>query len=343
MRRFVQAAGLGAVVVWSTAAGAAGIPADQASKDQWKAAQKTFQVADELYDARRFEEALTAYRASYDIVASPNSRLMVARSLRELGRLEEAYYELEGTVADAESAAEKDEKYAPTARAAREELEALRQRVALIRIELVRPPPGTRLSVGGRRVEPEALKRPLVVAPGPLTIVAEAPGRPKLRRELTLDAGTSSALELDLKPGAPPARVEPAPRREPAEPVRRAPSAHTGDSGSALRPWAWVAGGVGLVGLASFGVFGALNNSTFGDLESDCPDGHCSPDRGEDIDTGRTYQTLANVGLAVGVIGLGTGAALFFASSDGKGETSGASRRAWVGVGAGSVRVGGRF
>jgi hypothetical protein len=79
---------------WTLSAGAAGVPVDQASNDQLRAAQKTFRVADDLYDAKRFEEALTADRASYDIVASPNSRLMIARSLRELGRLEQAYHEL---------------------------------------------------------------------------------------------------------------------------------------------------------------------------------------------------------------------------------------------------------
>src|SRR5687767_9525163 len=123
MHCLVRAGWLAALVGWTALAYGAGVPVDQASKAQWKAAQKTFHVGDELYDAKRFAEALTAYRASHEIVASPNARLMMGRCLRELGRLSESYAELEAAVADAEAAAAKEEKYRDTARASREDLE----------------------------------------------------------------------------------------------------------------------------------------------------------------------------------------------------------------------------
>src|SRR6185503_10233169 len=108
MQCFVRVGSLAALVCSTALAFAGGIPVDQASNAQWKAAQKTFRVGDELYDGKRFSEALTAYRASYEIVASPNSRLMIARCMRELGRLSDAYTEFEGAVADAQAAAAKD-------------------------------------------------------------------------------------------------------------------------------------------------------------------------------------------------------------------------------------------
>jgi hypothetical protein len=339
MRRLVGATWVAAVAVWALGASAAGVPVDQASKEQWRAAQKTFLVADDLYDAKRFSEALTAYRASYDIVASPNSRLMIARSLRELGQLEPAYYELLGTISDAEAFAKKDEKYRASARAAREDLEALKNRVALLTLRLSDAPPGTKVSVGARQVDPGALGRALVVEPGPVRVIASAPGGPEVRHDLTLEAGSASELELELG-----AVAIDRPSATPSAPVESSPaddSSRVSSEPSSLLPWAYVAGGVGVAGLAAFGIFGAMTNSKFGALETECADGHCPPDRSDDIDTGRRYQLIANIGLVAGVVGLGTGAALFVLSSGQEKQAS--SRKPWVAVGPGNVQVGGRF
>jgi hypothetical protein len=330
-----------ALLLGSLGAAAAGAPVDRASREQLSAAQKTFAVADDLYDAKRFGEALTAYRASYDIVASPNSRLMIARCLRELGRIEEAYRELEGTVADAAQFAAKDAKYQQTGRAAQAELDALSARVSLLSLRVTNAPPGTTLSVAGRAVEIDALDRPLVLQPGNVVIVASPPEREEIRRELALQAGQSGTLDLDLAPGAPATgpRVEQSPSAPPPTSEQR--SAAVDSETTPLRTWAWVAGGVGVAGLATFGIFGALNNSKFDELESECKDGHCPPDRGGDIDTGETYQTVANVGLAVGIVGVATGAVLFVLSSGDERRAGG--RDTYLSVGPGRVQVGGRF
>lgn len=65
------------------------------------AAQKLFEAGDALYESKRYEEASQAFRQSHSLVKSPNSRLMLARSLRELGHLEEAKTEFQGTIDDA--------------------------------------------------------------------------------------------------------------------------------------------------------------------------------------------------------------------------------------------------
>lgn len=341
MQRLAAIACGATLLLGSLTAAAAGAPVDRASREQLRAAQKTFAVADDLYDAKRFGEALTAYRASYDIVASPNSRLMIARCLGELGRIEEAYRELEGTIADADHFAAKDAKYQETGRAAQSELDALTARVSLLTLRVTNAPPGTTLSVAGRSVELDALARPLVLPPGNVVIVAVAPEREEVRREVALEAGQSSSLDLDLAPGAPatPPRVDEARAAPPPAPER--PIEDAGSEGSPLRTWAWVAGGVGVAGLATFGIFGALNNSKFDELESDCKAGHCPPDRGSDIETGETYQTVANIGLAVGIVGIGTGAVLFVLSSGSEQRTSG--RGTHVSIGPGRVQLGGRF
>jgi hypothetical protein len=326
-----------ASALWSPTSFAAGVPVDQANKDQWRAAQKTFRVADDLFDAKRFSEAITAYRASYDIVASPNSRLQIARSLRALGRLREAYAELQGTIADAEQAAEKDDKYARTADAAKKELAELRAQVGLLTIRIADMPDGTSVQVGGRTVRVEELSQPLVVKPGVVVVEASAAGRPGAKKEVQIEGGGEATVQLDLGVAAPD-QQKPSPSSTPStQPI--APVADHPHK-SSLKPYAYIAGGVGVVGLATFSIFGLMANSKYDDLDGSCPAGHCTPDQQSDIDAGRRNQTIANIGLAVGAVGLGAGVALFFLDS---GAEKPAGQSATLGVGPGSVQLSGSF
>jgi hypothetical protein len=113
-------------------------------------------------------------------------------------------------------------------------------------------------------------------------------------------------------------------------------------SGVPLRTWAYVAGGVGVAGLATFGIFGAMSNSAYNSLDSSCPNHACPPGKQSDVDAGKRDQTIANVGLVVGVVGLGAGVTLFIVSGHGKQEKAG-SEAMRVAVGPGSVGVDGRF
>jgi hypothetical protein len=56
---------------------------------------------------------------------------------------------------------------------------------------------------------------------------------------------------------------------------------------------------VAVAGLATFIVAGAMSNGTYSDLEKACGANPCPPGHDGDISTGRTQQTLANVGLGV--------------------------------------------
>lgn len=91
--------------------------------DQKKAAQKMFEAGDALYESGRFDDAVEAFRQSHTLVDSPNSRLMLARSLRELGKTPEACSEFSGTIADAEASGGR---YPEALQAATAELDALK-------------------------------------------------------------------------------------------------------------------------------------------------------------------------------------------------------------------------
>ena len=119
---------------------------------------------------------------------------------------------------------------------------------------------------------------------------------------------------------------------------------HSG--GSALRGWAYVSGGVGIAGVLSFVVLGTMSRSTFDDLRQTCPNDHCTPDRAEDIRQGRREQTLANVGLGIGIGGLGLATVLFVAGSPKRADKSASAPEppsARLVVLPGGARIEGRF
>ncbi len=92
-------------------------------------AQKVYSQGVDHYKAGRMVEALAAFRASYDMVPSPNSHLMIARTLRDRGDLVEAYAEYGKVVTEAEEAAQREARYRSAAEASRAERAKLRARL----------------------------------------------------------------------------------------------------------------------------------------------------------------------------------------------------------------------
>jgi len=84
--------------------------------------------------------------------------------------------------------------------------------------------------------------------------------------------------------------------------------------GPDMRTWAYIAGGVGVAGIATFAIFGAMSNSKNSKLQDNCTNNVCPADLKDDRDAGKRYQTIANIGLAVGIVGLGAGTALYLLS-----------------------------
>jgi hypothetical protein len=92
---------------------------------------------------------------------------------------------------------------------------------------------------------------------------------------------------------------------------------------------------VGVAGLATFAIFGLMSNSTFNDLKSACPpsNGGCPASAGKsgEISSGQTQQTVANVGLVVGLVGIAAGATFFVLSMPPK--SSAANAALYIGPG----------
>jgi hypothetical protein len=114
------------------------------------------------------------------------------------------------------------------------------------------------------------------------------------------------------------------------------------EDGAGLRTAGYVAGGVGIVGLALFFIAGLSAKSAYDRLDEACGGSPCAGDSHQsDIDAGRMWQTAANIGLATGLVGVGTGVTLIVLGNPGaldKRDTSPAT----AATGA-MINYGGRF
>jgi hypothetical protein len=150
--------------------------------------------------------------------------------------------------------------------------------------------------------------------PGRHELVAETPGRPSVTRVIVAQQGVQNrtvTLDFGVSPG-------------PTTPSDVA--VDTGGEGSELRPYAYVAWGVGAVGLGMFAVLGTLGRADERALKDDCPratpdptlvtEGVCLKARADERKS--IYErefVLADVGLVTGIIGAAAGTVLFILSA----------------------------
>jgi hypothetical protein len=335
---------MAAVLLVSGVAQAAGVPVYEASKAQLAAAQKKFEEGSRLYDNGEFERAIELFRESHEIVASPNTSLMIARSYRDAGNMSAAHAAYQAALSEAEVAASQAKKYKSALSAVQKELKELEMVVAQITLRLGDIPADTEISIDGNPVAADALQRPVMVAPGVFKVVAKAPSGEEVVKEVSAAAGESVVVDLSFGRESPPV-AEPAEIDPFAEPDTPQKDSGTTESGGGGRAFAYIAGGVGIAGLATFGVFGALSRSKFDKLEDNCTDDRCHPNLEDDIDKGKAFQTAANVGLVVGIVGVVSGTVLFLVTSpsESKEQPTAKNSKLDVGLGLGSIAVTGRF
>jgi len=334
------AVGLGPMAGLARAEGAA---VDQATAAQKRAAQERFDEAMTAFRAKRLEEALAGFRASYEIVASPNARLMVVNVLQDLGQVVAAYREAEATREAAEAAAAHDDGYAAAAQAARQVLAQLRARVALVTVKVVRGASGERLTltVAGEPIDRTDWGKPVAVEPGQCEVVLTADTGTTARKEIAVSAG--GAIEITI--GPPGARSSSDDEPDGGKPGDSSAGADAGawDESTRLRVSGGVITTLGVAGVVVFAVSGSLAKSNYDELVANCPGDRCPAELQSQADTTRTQQLVANIGLAVGAVGLATGVSLLVASVVVGGSSAEPQPAADVSFGPGSVVVSGSF
>jgi hypothetical protein len=296
-------------------------PSDEAAVDAaTQQARDAFQAGKSALEQGQLEVALSQFQLADQTVASPNAKLMIGRCLAQLGRLAEAHATYGAAIREARASA--DGRYEQAAQAAATEQLALEPRLALVTVQVSDAIVDATLSVAGRDVPRAAWSQPIAVDPGAFEVVLRGPAGASDSNRLALQAGSAATVELTLaaqaqaRDAAAQTTLAPAPARVAGPELAAAPvtRSQTPDSATAssLRTWSYVAGAVGAVGVASFAMFGAMSNAAFSDLDQACPERTaCAPELRDEAERGRSYQTVANVSLAVGIAALGTGVALW--------------------------------
>ncbi|HVW30575.1 MAG TPA: hypothetical protein VHC69_34705 [Polyangiaceae bacterium] len=166
---------------------------------------------------------------------------------------------------------------------------------------------GVKVTIDGDPVTSEHEGSAIAVDPGRHVFRFELDGAAPIEREIVVRQGEKDRIvevsfERERPAPPPPAPVKPlAPAVDDAAMNKPGP----------LRPYAYVAGGVGAAGLIGFTVLGLVGKSQENDLASSGCKPNCSKSVADDI---RLKYVLADVSLGIGLAGLGTGVVLYFLS-----------------------------
>ncbi|MDX2053830.1 MAG: hypothetical protein SFV15_15625 [Polyangiaceae bacterium] len=304
-----------------------------ASQQQKKEATESYTNGMAKFQKKNFGPAMADFEQSYGAVKSPNTLLMVARSLIELGQLSEGYRRLLQTEQEAALAKKTAPKYEATEIAAREERVELGKKLGFLTISVPSAKPGDKVLLEGRELLAADWKEPVPVMPGSVEVTL-ASGSDRFTQHVEVKAGGTAALSLEA----------PAPEEPKAVAAAPVVQVEVQASPSSSKLPLYISGGVGIAGLATFAIFGASSRSKYSDLDSACPSKmNCPASLESKRDDGTRAQAIANVGLMVGIFGASSAAFFYLTGTEEKPEEVHTARVPRVDVGLGSVSVSGSF
>lgn len=252
-----------------------------------KSAADRFAEAQALFDAKSFAEALPIFQELVKETGSPNARLYVARSLRELGRTTEAYDEMSVTVRDSTAKAQTEAKYAATRDASASELALLESKVAHLVLATTEPTPPSGVVVNGASLDTSKLGSPVTILPGHQVIEISRAGHPVERREVDVPAGETKTVAIAGPSSAGGGNAD------------KPPAA--GASGGELR---WVGIGVAVLGVGAFAAFAGTKvaaDAKFDEVEQACGGVRCTdPAYADAIDEGKSLDAASTAMVVVG-------------------------------------------
>lgn len=281
-------------------------------------AEALFREGRALFAEGKVEAACLKFKASQALEASPGTLLNLAACHAAAGKTATAWAEFVGAGRLAHSE-HKDRQEAEAKRRATE-LEAT---LSYLTVRVAEVVPGLEVRRAGELLEPSIYGMRVPVDPGLQMIDASAPGYQPFHLEVRLAAAKADEVvevpKLALTPGAstPPAATLPAgnvgSNAELAKPASAPPAP---DAAGPNRTLPLVIGGIGGALLLTGAVAGTLalrSNSSAKDL---CPQAsHCNdPDALSLADRRDTEALIADVGVGVGLAGLGLAAVLLFTS-----------------------------
>jgi len=190
--------------------------ADTAARNKAdREADRHFKTGVELFDERKYAEALAEFEQAYALKPHPLVLNNLAATHRALSQYDQAVDFYNRFLVEGEG------KLSPEQLArGRAELEDLLRLVA--RVEVISAPEGAQVHVDGRSMGATPLDDPLVLGPGDHTVVASLSGYRQSERKIRVSAGDTLRVEFALEAesdaapvaAASPAEAEPEPPEE---------------------------------------------------------------------------------------------------------------------------------
>lgn len=303
------------------AAGALALVAYPAGAQDLASAEGLFAEGRAAMERGDFAEASTKLAASQRLDPSSGTLLNLAVCHAKLGKSATAWAEFL-------AAARLAQTQGNTARAeeARKQAAEIQPRVSYVVVSMATRPQGLVVRRDEVELDASTLGSKLPTDPGKHVLEASAPGFESVRVEAVVpEGGAVAAVTIpDLKP-APAKAPEASAAPKPGEPAKSAPTKPAEPPPSEPnRVPAYVVGGVGAAALVTGGAFGFLALSAYKDAKDKCPTYQgCDAAAMSARDKAGTRATIANVGLGVGVVGLGVATALWLTAGstpEGAGE-----------------------
>jgi hypothetical protein len=265
-------------------------------------AKVLFTRGSDLYLARKYQEAIDALQASYTLLPSPNSGLLVARCFRALNKPVEAVEMYLTVEADARRrVADGETKYGKTAAAATVEGAEVRAGLGSIKVRIDSKTSGATLLVDGSpwAVDSDGIAN-VWHLPGEARVTFQKPGAADQIQVVTVPAGGEVHMEFGgpTEPALPPPSTSPLATNPVAVVVTPPPQTTAGSSWA--KPAAWVAGVTTLAGFGVFAGFGIASKLEYNDLQGQCPCLHPTTSQTDEANTGKRNQLIANIGVIAG-------------------------------------------
>ncbi len=335
----LRAAALAAALAWG-AGGTAG--AAEPGAEELAAARQLFIEAKALEKRKEWEAALAKLRRVAEVKMTPQVRFHVALCDEHLGRLVAA---INGYEVAADEARRAGRSAAEVVENAPRRAEALRKRIAAVRVEVTGTVRSSRVLLDGKPMAPALFGTEIPVDPGAHTVSVEREGATTFSKDLTLAERGHETVPIAID--------DPEPPPEPAKPPPAASSAPAPRPTSPPPPPllppervpAIIAGGVGFAALAGAAAFFGLREGKLGEVRATCkgdpPLKECDPATKAQLEDGKTYTVVAATLAGVGAAGLATAGVLWFALSPRAEEPAKAALR--IAPAPGGVRIAGSF
>jgi len=233
-------------------------------------------------------------------------------------------------------------------------LDSAKPKIAALTISLTKAaPPDLHLTVDGQAAPATLIDTELPADPGEHTIEASAPGYLKATARVNLSAADKKTVSLKLEPD--PNAVVAAPRASEApsaasvapassaspEPASPPGSAPVGESPAPNHAAAYVAWGIGAVGVGVGSTFGLIAMKDKHDLVARCGSTSCTPESSGSLDSAKRSGNISTVAFAVGGAGLILGTVLYFTAGGSSSQAGSlANGRHFAGLSNGRALVG---